>query len=85
MPWCIGELRVDLDAAMGFLDRAEVDLCRDLLELTILEIAQLRGIPRGTLYDALRRIREKLGPILSDYIKPAVRQNEGRSGNRRGE
>lgn len=82
-PWPIGDLRVDLESAMEVLDQAEADLCNDLLELTILEISQLRGIPRGTIYDTLRRIREKLGPILADYISSGVRQNEDRSGNRR--
>ena len=81
-PWRISDLRVDLDAAMEVLDQAEADLCSDLLGLTILEISQLRGIPRGTLYDTLQRIREKLEPILADYLSKGVRQNENGSGNR---
>ena len=81
-PQFISDLRVDLDAAMEALDQAEADLCSDLLGLTILEISQLRGIPRGTLYDTLQRIREKLEPILADYLSTGVRQNENGSGNR---
>jgi RNA polymerase sigma-70 factor (ECF subfamily) len=81
----IVDLKLDIEQALRELDAKEVALCNDLLELTILEISQLRGIPRGTIYEALRRIREKVAPILADYLPEASRQNSNRPGNRRGE
>jgi RNA polymerase sigma-70 factor (ECF subfamily) len=81
----IADLKLDIEQALRELDAKEVALCNDLLELTILEISQLRGIPRGTIYEALRRIREKVAPILADYLPEASRQNSNRPGNRRGE
>jgi RNA polymerase sigma-70 factor (ECF subfamily) len=81
----IADLKLDIEQALRELDAREVALCNDLLELTILEISQLRGIPRGTIYEALRRIREKVAPILADYLPEASRQNSNRPGNRRGE
>lgn len=81
----LADLKLDIQQALHELDTKEVALCNDLLELTILEISQLRGIPRGTIYEALRRIREKVAPILADYLPEASRQNSKRPGNRRGE
>lgn len=81
----IDDLKLDLEQAMLELEAEEIALCHDLLELTILEISQLRGMPRGSIYDALRRIREKVAPILADYLPGASRQNSERPGNRRGE
>lgn len=81
----IPDLKIDLDMALRELDAEEIALCNDLLELTILEISQLRGIPRGSIYDALRRIREKVAPILAEYLPSVSRHNREYSGNRRGE
>lgn len=80
----IADLKLDLETAMRELDAEEVSLCKDLLRLTILEISQLRGIPRGSIYEALRRIRKKVAPILAEYFSTTSRQNDERSGNRRG-
>lgn len=81
----ISDLKLDLEMALRELDAEEIALCDDLLELTILEVSQLRGIPRGSIYDALRRIREKVAPILAEYLPGASRQNHNRPGNRSGE
>jgi RNA polymerase sigma-70 factor (ECF subfamily) len=81
----IHELKLDLERAMRELDAEEASLCRDLLRLTILEISQARGISRGSIYDALRRIRKKVAPILGEYFSPTSRQINDGSGNRKEE
>jgi RNA polymerase sigma factor (sigma-70 family) len=81
----LADLRLDLERALRELEAKEVALCNDLLELTILEISQLRGIPRSTIYELIGRIREKVAPILADYLPEASRQKFIRFGNRKGE
>ena len=65
-------LHLDLARALAHLTPRQRELCRLLLEqdLTMVEVSQRLGVPRGTLYEELKHIRAvfaKLG--LEDYLR----------------
>jgi RNA polymerase sigma-70 factor (ECF subfamily) len=67
------DARIDLARAMAKLNDSQRRLCHLLGEegLSIKEAAQRLGIPRGTLYEEIKRIRKVFAEIgLGDYLKP---------------
>lgn len=63
------DLSIDLKRATDLLPPELRDLCRRLRYETVTEISRSKGIPRGTLYEAIGRIRvvfEERG--LRDYL-----------------
>jgi RNA polymerase sigma-70 factor (ECF subfamily) len=54
------ELAVDLALAMEDLPDDMRDLCERLRTETVSEIARRLGIPRSTLYESIRRLRQRL-------------------------
>ncbi len=66
------DARIDLSRAMARLNDSQRRLCRLLGEegLSIKEAAQRLGIPRGTLYEEIKRIRKVFAEQgLDDYLK----------------
>jgi RNA polymerase sigma-70 factor (ECF subfamily) len=67
------DARIDLARAMARLNDSQRRLCQLLGEegLSIKEAAQRLGIPRGTLYEEIKRIRKVFAEHgLGDYLKP---------------
>ena len=66
------DARIDLEAALARLTPVQQRLCRLLGEegLTVQEASRLLGLPRATLYDALKRIRKVFAELgLQDYLR----------------
>jgi RNA polymerase sigma factor (sigma-70 family) len=65
-------LHLDLARALAQLTPRQRELCRLLLEqdLTMVEASQRLGIPRGTLYEELKRIRATFSALgLDGYLR----------------
>lgn len=61
--------RLDTEAVLDCLSEAERDICRRLRTHSITEVSTVTGIPRGTLYDILRRIRKVFAEAgMEDYL-----------------
>lgn len=52
------ELRVDIARLLCGLPPSMADLCRRLAYQSVTEISRTTGIPRGTLYEHIKRIRQ---------------------------
>ncbi|MEO8040906.1 MAG: sigma-70 family RNA polymerase sigma factor [Betaproteobacteria bacterium] len=66
------DARIDLEAVLARLTPFQQRLCRLLGEegLTVQEASRLLGLPRATLYDALKRIRKVFAEFgLQDYLR----------------
>ncbi len=66
------DARIDLEAALARLTPVQQRLCRLLGEegLTVQEASRLLGLPRPTLYDALKRIRKVFAELgLQEYLR----------------
>jgi RNA polymerase sigma-70 factor (ECF subfamily) len=64
--------RIDIDRALARLTPVQRQLCRMLGEegLTVKEAAERLRIPRGTLYEEIKRIRRVFADQgLGDYLK----------------
>jgi RNA polymerase sigma factor (sigma-70 family) len=69
---CHRHLHIDLLRALALLTPAQQHLCRMLGEegLSIKETAELLRVPRGTLYEDIKRIRKLFADRrLDDYLK----------------
>lgn len=69
------ELRIDLGRALVRLNPSQRLLCRLLGEegLSIKEAAERLEIPRGTLYEEIKRIRKALGDFgMAEYLGPSI-------------
>lgn len=66
------DLRIDLARVMAHMKPADQELCRLLGEqgLTVTEASEVLRVPRGTVYEQIRRIRERLRRLgLEEYLK----------------
>lgn len=63
------DLALDVGLRIYGLPAELADLCERLQHQTVTEISRETGIPRGTLYDWIRKIREAWNPSgLRDYL-----------------
>lgn len=67
------DIRMDVEAALGELstEHREVILLREFQGMTYREIADVLGIPRGTVESRLHRARRELKEKLADYLPGA--------------
>jgi len=66
------DARIDIEVALARLGPAQRRLCRLLGEqgLTVQEASRLLGLPRGTIYEELKRIRKIFAELgLQDYLR----------------
>ena len=64
------DLTIDVNRVMEMLPPELGDLCERLKTKTVADISRDTGIPRGTIYEAIQKVREifeKAG--LKDYLK----------------
>jgi len=63
------DLRIDLSKAMEKLPPELRELCQRLMNYTVTRISSDTGIPRGTIYDMIKKIRAVFKEAgLSDYV-----------------
>ena len=72
-------LRADLARTLAELPAALRELAGELQTATVSEVARKRGIPRGTLYEAIARLRKRFDHKgLGEYLRDCPTDRGGR-------
>lgn len=77
-------LRIDLEKLIADLPPRQRDICEWLKWTSVSEISKGTGVPRGSVYEEIKRIRKRFeGAGLAAYLSPSDTLSRSPVGNQR--